>query len=240
MIPRHRRQPEPPRTGPSRAHGSRSTDIGSRGAAGPSGGSRRERTRHRRPRRHRARGAGQEGRPDCHPARYRRAARRGPAQGRARPPTQVRERGRGGAGRDPGAPGLGRARRPPGGRGRRRHDARSPDPSRVAPPDRGDGPRDRGRLRPVRLRRLRGPGDRGRRHQLPDAQHPAGPPCPRPLGHALPRHRGPPAAHPHEPGPDPRDAPGAAADPRPAPGPLLPLRGRGREPRAPSSSRSRG
>ena len=78
---------------------------------------------------------------------------------------------------------------------------------------------------------VRGPGDRGRRHQLPDAQHPARPPGARPVGHALPRRRRPAPAHAHEPRPDPRHAPGAAADPRAAAGPLLPVRGRRRQPR---------
>ena len=56
---------------------------------------------------------------------------------------------------------------------------------------------DRRDLRPVRVRRLREPGDRGRPHQLPDAQHPARPSRARPVGHALRRRRGPPAADPH-------------------------------------------
>ena len=42
---------------------------------------------------------------------------------------------------------------------------------------------------------------------------------------------GPPAAHAHEPGPDPGHAPGAAADPRAAARALLPLRGGRRQPR---------
>ena len=42
---------------------------------------------------------------------------------------------------------------------------------------------------------------------------------------------GPPAADPHQPGPDPGHAPGTAADPRPPARPLLPLRGRRCEPR---------
>ena len=62
------------------------------------------------------------------------------------------------------------------------------------------------RLRPVRVRGLRGPGDRGRPHQLPDAEHPAGPPGARPLGHAVCRCRRAPPPNPYEPGPDPRDA----------------------------------
>ena len=61
-------------------------------------------------------------------------------------------------------------------------------------------------LRPVRLRDLRGPRGRGRRHELPDAEHPARPPGARPLGHALRRHRGPPPADPHLARPDPGDA----------------------------------
>ena len=42
--------------------------------------------------------------------------------------------------------------------------------------------------------------------QLPDAQHPARPPGARPVGHALRRRRGPPAADPHVARPDPGDA----------------------------------
>ena len=182
-------------------------------------------------RRARARGPGQEGRADRDPARDRRAARRGPAEGRRD--------------REQGAP----ARR--GGARRGAHDALGgaelsarltaeavdvTTPGRpirrgTPPPDRRDGPRDRRRVRAVRVRRLRGPGDRGRRHQLPDAQHPARPPGAGPVGHAVPRRRGPPAPDAHEPGPDPGDAPGAAADPRAAARSLLPLRGGGREPR---------
>ena len=63
---------------------------------------------------------------------------------------------------------------------------------------------DRRDLRPVRVRRLREPGDRGRPDQLPDAQHPARPPGARPVGHALRRRRGAPAADAHVARPDPR------------------------------------
>ena len=80
------------------------------------------------------------------------------------------------------------------------------DPPRQPPPEhRVDGP-DRRDLRPVRVRRLREPGDRGRPDQLPDAQHPARPPGARPVGHALRRRRGPAAADAHVARPDPRDA----------------------------------
>ncbi len=116
-------------------------------------------------------------------------------------------------------------------RGDRRHDARSADPSRRSPPDPGDDRRDCPRLRPVRLRRLRGPGGRGRPHELPDAQHPAGPPRPGPVGHAVRRRRGPSSADPHVARPDPGHAPGEAADPGAAARPLLPLRGDRRQPR---------
>ena len=105
------------------------------------------------------------------------------------------------------------------------------DPPRVPASDRRDRPRDRRRLRAVRVRGLRGARDRGRRHQLPDAQHPARSPGARPVGHALPRRRGQAPAHAHEPRPDPRDAARAAADPRAAAGALLPIRSRRRQPR---------
>ena len=87
------------------------------------------------------------------------------------------------------------------------------DPPRDAPPDQHDDRGDRGGLRPVRVRRLRGARDRGRRPQLPDAEHPARPPGPGPVGHALRGRRGPAPADPHLAGPDPRHARERAADP---------------------------
>ena len=56
---------------------------------------------------------------------------------------------------------------------------------------------DRRDLRPVRVRGLRESRDRGRPHQLPDAQHPARSPGAGPVGHALRRRRGPPPADAH-------------------------------------------
>ena len=73
--------------------------------------------------------------------------------------------------------------------GRRRHRAGPAHPARHPPPDRRDDRADRADLRPVRLRDLRGPGGRDRRHQLPDAQHPARPPGARPVGHDVRRPR---------------------------------------------------
>ena len=52
-----------------------------------------------------------------------------------------------------------------------------------------------------------------------------------PDGRRRPGRRAPAAAHAHLAGPDPRHAPGQPADPHPDPRPLLPLRGRGRQPR---------
>ena len=158
------------------------------------------------------------------------AAGRGPPEGRrGRQPGP--HGGRGLAVRGPDAARRRGARRATRRRGDGRHHPRSPDPPRVAPPDRRDRPGDRRRLRAVRVRRLRGTRDRGRRHQLPDAQHPARSPGARPVGHAVPRCRGQAPAHAHEPGPDPRDAARATPDPRAAARPLLPVRGGGRQPR---------
>ena len=156
----------------------------------------------------RARRPRQEGPPDDGPARDRRRCRPRTGRGSAPSPTPsaaaieaaLAERGtdlRGSA--------LDGA---PRGRGRRRHDARPADPPRRAPPDHRDDARDRRDLRPVRVRRLREPRDRGRPDQLPDAQHPARPPGARPVGHALRRRRGPPAADAHVAGPDPGHARG--------------------------------
>ena len=140
-------------------------------------------------RRPRGRVPGQEGRAHRDPARHRRAAGRGPAAVGA-VANQVREprsrRPSASAGTELGGSELeARLAR----RGRRRHDARPADPPRLAAPDRRDGREIARRLRPVRVRRLRGPRDRGRPDQLPDAQHPAGPPGAGPVGHALPRRR---------------------------------------------------
>ena len=97
--------------------------------------------------------------------------------------------------------------------------------SRHAPSEhRRHGP-DRRDLRPVRVRRPREPRDRGRPDQLPDAQHPARSPGPRPVGHPVRRRRGPPAPDAHVAGPDPRHAGDAAADPGAPARALLPLRG---------------
>ncbi len=96
---------------------------------------------------------------------------------RERPRRARRDAARGGADRTPGR------------RDGRRHDARPAVPPRHAPSEHRDDGRDRRDLRPVRVRGLREPRDRGRPDQLPDAQHPAGPPGARPVGHALRRRR---------------------------------------------------
>ena len=149
---------------------------------------------------------GKKGRLTGGPARHRRAAGRGPAAGRRHRQRGPRARSR------PPSPSAARrcaARRSTARlarRGRRRHDARPPDPARHPPPEHRDDARDRRDLRPVRVRGLRGPRDRGRPDQLPDAQHPARPSRARPVGHAVRRRRGPPAADPHVARPDPGDA----------------------------------
>ncbi len=147
----------------------------------------------------------QEGSPDDRPARDRVAAARRPAaRRRHRQRRPRRHRGRPRRARH-GPARVGADRAP----GAETVDVTTPgrrDPPRQPPPEhRVDGP-DRRDLRPVRVRRLREPGDRGRPHQLPDAQHPARPSGARPVGHALRRRRGPPAADAHVARSDPRDA----------------------------------
>ena len=125
-------------------------------------------------------------------------------------------------------PGPGAA---PGRRDGGRHAAGPAGRAGKSPPDPGDDRCHRRGLRPVRLRGLRGARGRGRHDQLPDAQHASGPPGSRPVGHALPRHPRPPAPDSHQPGPDPGHAVDRTADPGSPARPLLPLRGRGRQPR---------
>ena len=174
---------------------------------------------------------GKKGRLTARPARDRRAARRGSAQGRRR-----RQRGPRG---DRGARSPSAARRSAGRSSTARLTAETVD---VTTPGR---PIRRGSLHPsieamreiaddlraVRVRDLREPRDRGRRHELPDAQHPARPPGAGPVGHALRRRRRAPAPDPHVARPDPGHAVGGAADPGAAARSLLPLRGDRREPR---------
>ncbi len=77
--------------------------------------------------------------------------------------------------------------------------------------------RDRRDLRPVRVHRPRGSRDRGRPDQLPDAEHPARPSRPGPVGHALRRRRRATCLRTHtSPRPDPGDGRRRAADPGPA------------------------
>ena len=145
---------------------------------------------------------------------------------------QVRGSRRDRARRAPREPRRRRARGAPGRGDRRRHDARPPDPPRLAPPDRRDGARDRATSsRQFGFVVYEGPEveDDVTNFQMlnipPD--HPA-----RDLWDTLyARRRGPAPADPHVARPDPGDAPGAAADPRDAARALLPLRGGRRQPR---------
>ena len=81
--------------------------------------------------------------------------------------------------------------------------------------------------------------DRGRRPQLPDAEHPARPPGPGPVGHALRRRRGPAAADAHLAGPDPGHARERPAHPGAPAGPHATATRRSTRATPRSSSRSR-